>query len=145
MSAPIDADVRLILSQIAGGQSASLNGRGAAHILDLLARVMPPEPTHQTKYVMQTAFQDAPDDWAYIYRALYAHLAKPPTRTVETWEVRYAVSNGHGEWFTGSWSSVNRSDCETFQQVREPDRERYSCWSIVGPIERQIPDAGSGR
>lgn len=103
----------------------------------LAAPRLPKEPTTEAIAAMVRR-SSTPLDMQAVYRALYAHLSKPATKMVEMWEVRYAFYHS-GKWLASSTVYPSRETCESFQRDHEPDTQQYACWSIVGPISREVP------
>lgn len=139
MSAPSPDAVREAMEWLARFSPPGLTGGHARTIQALLAEPrMPAEPTAEAVRTLYRAWQDAPHAFDLAYRALYAHLSKPATRTVEVYEVRFALHKGGGRWFATNYTYSSRETCEEFQRAHEADHN-YSCWSIVGPITREVP------
>lgn len=103
---------------------------------------LPAEPTAEALKVLREKFSECSYTAAQAawegYRALHAHLSRPATRTVETWEVRYAFRRRY-TWCASSTVYTSREACETFQRDHQGNTHEYACWSIVGPIAREVP------
>lgn len=104
------------------------DGPAAATALRLLARpVLPAEPTPHAMDAMRQAWHSAPgDSWAILaemYRALYAELTKPRTKTV------YRIS----------WGDANHIECKTFAAAADALHSLEPGAYTIKPVE--IPDA----
>lgn len=80
------------------------------------------------------------------WRALYAHLTKPATKTVEVWRVEFARMGSSGEWLPDSTSCGHASGYFTRAQAEEEaaklaqePSEEYACIRVTGPHKQDVP------
>lgn len=101
---------------------------------------LPHSPTNAMLYAMGSAAygEHAPGPMGDAYRALYAHLTKPATKTVEVWRVEWAVKIGE-EWHAQHRGEPSRAEAERYaEKVREPGSP-VACIHVTGPHKQEVP------
>lgn len=100
---------------------------------------LPKEPTRDMIDVITVADGiDAPGWQKEIYRALYDHLSKPATRSVQVWHVLYSFKSAAGTWvplcavYTSEGSARRWADWSRAQ----PD---HDCVTVTGPHNQETP------
>lgn len=70
------------------------------------------------------------------YRALYAHLTKPATKTVQVWRVEFSRN-----WNPEIKNFRSERDAHAFVEAleREPKGPTFSCIRVTGPHEQEVP------
>lgn len=101
---------------------------------------LPKSPPDDLLSEMMRAYNGAPDycgwdtKWAAVYRALYAHLAKPKTKEVEVWHIEFA-----GAAMGNPYIELAESADEAERQAAKRRYEGATCIRVTGPHKQTIP------
>ena len=108
----------------------------------MLARpVMPEEPTPEALNVMFRAFREGEGSflWPAVYRALYAHLSPPATKTVQCWHVEYLRSTDGRTWEPAIELYTSEAAARHFEHAPRRGAAQYRDISVTGPHARSVP------
>jgi hypothetical protein len=144
MSAPTPEAEKAALAWLDYVETSSLHGPQerihAAAVKTMLAEPrMPAEPTAE---MIEAMVVDV-DGWqenAWVMdamrescRALYAHLSKPATRTVEVWRVEWAAEDRQPRCKV----EPSKFHADSFAEYLK--RERRTCIKVTGPHSQEVP------
>ncbi len=96
---------------------------------------LPAEPTAEMLTAMYDGWAEEPVlTWRAAYRALYAHLTTPKTKTVEVWHVEFAASGN--------------PVCYVYLTKGDADDEAnaltacaaHTCIHVTGPHKQEVPN-----
>lgn len=73
------------------------------------------------------------------YRALYAHLSKPPTHTMQVWLVHYARQNPAGRWEPRVTDYESEDAANAAADYLRQSPERHAHVRVSGPHAQEIP------
>lgn len=113
----------------------------------MLSRVMPEEPSTEALEAMRDGIFRAARCTAFdhtveaAYRALYAHLTAPKTKTVEVWHVEYTVWACNDGWQPRVEVCGDKVIAEA-RALKFRDLNGMSAIRVTGPHSQEVPRAG---